>query len=535
METDLILRQCYDRRKDSKSADASTASDDDLQLLWIEEDGTQVFTLDKRINDETDSVVVLPVSKNETVFNESRVKNDENSVIIIPKKLNKKPLTVSNFNVIEKSSTEQKFNEKEVCEVSCQLCLQQFPRYEQLQEHISAHFDGFMHHEPLKDEFDDDRDKYFEICRFCLTRSESLAIHLEEKHMDEKFACVLCSEKYEEEEVFKQHLNDEHIYLECTICSKKFAQYLELQSHLSSIHFNGAFWCSPCSKAFERKYDFILHQRLHLGIRPFQCKHCDKKFVSINRCKRHEKSHTKQTICKYCDKSFLRTNDLKAHIKVEHCQDSTPIICQTCHKLFSNLSSYKLHAKRHELGFRFICNVCGKAYYANSELQRHLQLHSGIRKFPCTLCENSFMSQPELNRHLKYHKGEKLYKCDECGKSYYESGHLRIHERSHTGIKPFECKICSKRFVSGPKLMRHAKTHEQIKNQGKEIVKIEEVGDDELVEMNELETIMQDDNVFGIQIEDGNIVLMEGTDSIIPNELIYTSIQENVKIEIINQ
>ncbi|XP_044729353.1 zinc finger protein 354B-like, partial [Chrysoperla carnea] len=645
IETETILRKCLN----IKTSNDCDENHDEMQLVCVEEDGTQVFTLDEQFNNGDDSVVVLPVNKNGGNQLKDNINNNEkDEVVLYPKKQSSinapLPLNLidvsyisssnSNLNLddtkimaqststnivnndkfiesdqkksvqIETQKAEDEFSKlnfspnkfsnnfnENKCVVSCQLCLKQFLKYDQLQVHISNHFDGFHNYETLVDDFSDGEIEEEQntlkqsnkplVCKYCLICTENLNEHIKNEHSDEKFICKHCLQTFKNEKMFKSHLRHTHYILQCNLCPNKFKSYLQLQSHLSSVHYKGALWCPPCSKAFTQKYDFILHQRRHLGIRPFQCKYCDKKFVTITLCKEHERKHTKETtfLCKYCGKSYVRISDLRNHEKTVHTKEG-PINCKVCNKLFSNLSSYKLHSKRHELGLRFVCKFCNKAYYSNSELQRHEQIHSGTRKFPCDLCENSFMSQPELNRHLKYHKGDKQYKCNVCGKCYYESGHLRIHERSHTGVKPFECKVCSKRFVSRAKLLRHAKIHDQNKGQNNVEKQIEQpktnfqnVNDnfltnlpnqtiqffnDQIVILNEndgtilkstdivnegakmvesneaknsmeienynkvmkMENVIVDDvsNVFEIQMSEGNIVLMENDENLMNDQ-----------------
>lgn len=350
IETETILRKCL-------SIEASNDCDvthDEMQLVCVEEDGTQVFTLDEQFNNGDDSVVVLPVHKDgDNQLKENINNNEEDEVVLYPKKHSSfntpLPLNLIDINYITSSNlnlgdsqitaqttstndvnidklieSEQKealqteiqqpedefsklsFSSKRLrnnlnenkCVVSCQLCLKQFLKYEQLQIHISNHFAGFHNYETLVDDFSDcethengisKQSNKPLVCKYCLICTENLSDHIKNEHSDEKFVCKHCSQTFKSEKMFQTHLRHTHYILQCNLCPIKFKSYLQLQSHLSSIHYKGALWCPPCSKAFTQKYDFILHQRRHLGIRPFQCKYCVKKFVTITLCKEHER------------------------------------------------------------------------------------------------------------------------------------------------------------------------------------------------------------------------------------------------------
>ncbi|TCD70840.1 hypothetical protein EIP91_001530 [Steccherinum ochraceum] len=79
-----------------------------------------------------------------------------------------------------------------------------------------------------------------------------------------------------------------------------------------------------CSQTNKRRDHILVHVGSHVEFRPFQCDHCDMKFLRKNECKRHTTSHggIKPYVCYICapyqEKSFVRQDLLKRHIKVTH-------------------------------------------------------------------------------------------------------------------------------------------------------------------------------------------------------------------------
>lgn len=89
---------------------------------------------------------------------------------------------------------------------------------------------------------------------------------------------------------------------------------------------------------------------IHTGVKPHQCKCCDKHFKGSSDCKRHELTHTgvKPYQCKHCDKCFSQLSNCKRHELVH--AGVRPYQCKCCDKCFSSSS----HCKQHELIHRGI-------------------------------------------------------------------------------------------------------------------------------------------------------------------------------------
>lgn len=241
---------------------------------------------------------------------------------------------------------------------------------------------------------------------------------------------------------------------------KNHDQNQEWGSFLKDSEFFQTYICNICvnNKSLKRRFEFIVHIRRHLNIKPHKCPYCvESSFYSSNLLKRHiSKSHCNMS-CSKCSEIFIDKNDFNYHTKNVHKQDTDKIFsCLYCDKCFTSLKNSKIHEKMHTELAKFKCTMCEKFYHRKTDLKRHLNVHLGNKPFKCTFCETSYFTRSELNRHMIYHTSIKSFQCNFCDKSFYESGHLTMHQKSiHLKIKEFSCEFCGKEFTTSHKLKRH--------------------------------------------------------------------------------
>ena len=95
--------------------------------------------------------------------------------------------------------------------------------------------------------------------------------------------------------------------LQCNICYKKFSKTYNLNRHVVLHTGNFRWYCEKCRKGFAQKEMYIVHKRLHEGLK-YKCEYCGKSFTQQVRLKYHMSEHTGnyRFKCDFCGKGFNR-------------------------------------------------------------------------------------------------------------------------------------------------------------------------------------------------------------------------------------
>lgn len=65
-------------------------------------------------------------------------------------------------------------------------------------------------------------------------------------------------------------------------CDKSFEKPSMLTAHVDKVHNMGEVWvCRYCGKSMTTKLSLNIHERIHMGIKPYVCEWCGVEFRSV--------------------------------------------------------------------------------------------------------------------------------------------------------------------------------------------------------------------------------------------------------------
>ncbi|XP_015930272.1 zinc finger protein SNAI2 [Parasteatoda tepidariorum] len=131
--------------------------------------------------------------------------------------------------------------------------------------------------------------------------------------------------------------------------------------------------------------------------------------------------------CPDCNKSYSTYSGLSKH-RLMHCatQAKKSFNCKYCDKVYVSLGALKMHIRTHTLPCK--CKLCGKAFSRPWLLQGHIRTHTGEKPFSCPHCSRAFADRSNLRAHLQTHSEVKKYRCKTCSKTFSRMSLLLKHE-----------------------------------------------------------------------------------------------------------
>ncbi|XP_042327790.1 uncharacterized protein LOC121932845 [Sceloporus undulatus] len=111
----------------------------------------------------------------------------------------------------------------------------------------------------------------------------------------------------------------------CAECKKSFRLKINLHLH-QRTHAAGAkvgsYICGECGRGFNHHSNFLRHQMIHTGERPYACGECGKTFIRKEHLATHGRLHTGERPyqCPLCQKSFTRKQHLVGHQRLHEAE-----------------------------------------------------------------------------------------------------------------------------------------------------------------------------------------------------------------------
>lgn len=290
--------------------------------------------------------------------------------------------------------------------------------------------------------------------------------------------CVYCRKELSIEN-YRDHIieHSNETEFSCKQCGRIFRKQNHLNSHITYSHLEDfPFQCNHCDKKFVIKENYEAHLLTHSKpeVLPYNCDKCNQSFVSKKHLYYHSFKHTelgsfsakyKTHRCKICLRTFENALDLQEHRVKSHERRRNKIEitinadglfhCKLCPKIYKHATALKQHIRKTH-GQKNLCSLCGASVL---NLKQHMLSHEEKRDpLECHICHKLLASKLTLSRHIRVHTGEKPYKCSFCDKVFKDHYPMRVHERIHKGIKQHICSICGKGFLEKSYMLKHLRS-----------------------------------------------------------------------------
>ncbi|NWV78603.1 Z354C protein, partial [Dasyornis broadbenti] len=186
--------------------------------------------------------------------------------------------------------------------------------------------------------------------------------------------------------------------------------------------------CPICRKTFLLKINLLIHQRGHTNWVPYVCVHCDRKFMSKKKIRRHLRAWAANGTCQPSELEVqTRCPSSPSQAPSRDCgtvwQEPGPARC--------SLSSGKM---------MYTCNECLENFSSQTFLTVHQRRHSGHHLILCPCCNRSFTWVSDFVRQHWAHMGVRPHQCGICQKTFKRFSHLKAHQRIHRRQeRPFAC------------------------------------------------------------------------------------------------
>ena len=164
------------------------------------------------------------------------------------------------------------------------------------------------------------------------------------------FSCLKCEKSFKRDHMKKHYtLTNENEGIPCKKCNKTFLNVPKLNQHIRNVHSEKT--CLPCDEPFSSAANLNSRQIMHFNETPFACAICEKTFKRKQHLTNHQDIHNvgKQYPCPKCGGSFKSQKNLRSHQKTHRIRVKT-FQCKHCEKKFMTSTQLVVHERLHTQG-----------------------------------------------------------------------------------------------------------------------------------------------------------------------------------------
>ncbi|XP_055712362.1 zinc finger protein 583-like isoform X1 [Phlebotomus papatasi] len=224
------------------------------------------------------------------------------------------------------------------------------------------------------------------------------------------FECAHCDKAFKHRVRIERHIESVHLKIKpfvCEFCGKRYA-------HMTSYTAHRDYHTTGTSKQYPSRLLRKLLVRKNRGD------------LQLGRFEQLNSKHTDRAyLCDVCGYQCLTETQHKDHQNIH--LNLKPYSCKECQKRFYSKIQYQIHNHfTHKVGKHFPCYHCEKIFTTKFNLKQHILIHTEIKDHTCTCCRKSFSSAVNLRMHERIHTGIK-YECAKCWKTYVHKRSLQRH------------------------------------------------------------------------------------------------------------
>ncbi|CAB4056361.1 PR domain zinc finger protein 10 [Lepeophtheirus salmonis] len=260
---------------------------------------------------------------------------------------------------------------------------------------------------------------------------------------------------------------------ECSVCGLHFnhglISDLHALNHSSSGEksiegfASGSKWrdliCPLCHVGYNSFSELVHHSTIH-GFKSDEKENIANNIPTRSPAAQNCEKHPENDInCHSCNKSLLNTTEhLQKRVISHKIEDSKPIVCSECGKIFLTTNGYICHYKIHSAAKRsYDCPICGEIFDQVIQIKEHVHVHRINNQYTCPHCSKVFSEYALIRKHIRAFHSEKKFSCPHCDKCFTGADKLKVHLVKHSDVREFSCNQCGKQFKRKDKLKEHAK------------------------------------------------------------------------------